>query len=111
MIDINAIIVGAVGLVTTIISSVVSWLLAKKKYNSEVDHNLIENMRDSLEFYKQLSDDNKSRLDESLKRCGVLEQEMVTLRKQMLDLTLNICMDLTCRRRQKDLYIKPDKTC
>lgn len=41
MIDVNAIIVGAVGLVTTITSGWVSWLFARKKYNSEVDHNLI----------------------------------------------------------------------
>ena len=116
--DIDVLITGGVGLVTSIISAWTSWFFARKKYNTEVDHNLIENMKDSLEFYKQLSDDNKSRLKESIERCDILEQELVqvnteitALRKQMLDLTLNICMDLTCKRRQRDLHIKTEKTC
>lgn len=102
--DIEVLITGGIGLVTSIVSACTSWFFARKKYNTEVDHNLIENMKDSLEFYRQLSDDNKSRLEESIKRCNILEEEMVILRKQMLDLTLNICMDLTCKRRQRDLY-------
>lgn len=109
--DIDVLITGGVGLVTSIISAWTSWFFARKKYNTEVDHNLIENMKDSLEFYRQLSDDNKSRLEESIKRCNILEEEMVILRKQMLDLTLNICMDLTCKRRQRELHLKTEKTC
>lgn len=33
-------------------------------------------MKESLEFYKQLSDDNKKRLDEALKRSDYLEEEV-----------------------------------
>lgn len=106
--ELDVLITGGVGVVTSIISAWTSWFFARKKYNTEVDHNLIENMKDSLEFYRQLSDDNKSRLEESIKRCNVLEEEMAALRKQMLDLTINICMDLTCKRRQRELYnVKP----
>lgn len=107
--EINELIIGGIGLLTTITSGWVSWFFARKKYNTEVDHNLIENMKDSLEFYKQLSDDNKSRLEESITRCNILEEEMVILRKQMLDLTLNICMDFACKRRQGDLHAKTKK--
>lgn len=64
MIDIGIIITGAIGLVSTIVTGWTSWFFARKKYNSEVDQNVIKNMSDSLEFYKSLSDDNKSRLDE-----------------------------------------------
>lgn len=109
--DISVLITGGIGLITSIISGWTSWFFARKKYNTEVDHNLIENMKESLEFYKELSDDNKTRLDESIKRCNILEEELVllnteitSLRKQMLDLTLNICMDLTCKRRQRNPY-------
>ena len=63
---IEIIITGAVGLVTTIVSSWASWVFARRKYNSEVDGNLIENMQKSLEFYENLSDDNKDRLDKAL---------------------------------------------
>lgn len=96
---IEIIITGAVGLVTTIVSSWVSWVFARKKYYSEVDHNLIENMENSLEFYKKLSDDNRARLEEMAERNKALEIELQELRKQVLNLTLNICMDLTCKRR------------
>lgn len=95
-------ITGGIGLVSTIISGWVSWIFARKKYNSEVDHNLIENMENSLEFYKKLSDDNRARLEEMAERNRVLEVEIQELRKQMLNLTMNICMDLTCANRVRE---------
>lgn len=76
MIDLGILITGGVGIITTVISGWTSWFFARRKYNSEVDNNLIENMQQSLEFYKKLSDDNKNRLDEVLKRNAELEQEM-----------------------------------
>lgn len=95
-------ITGGIGLVSTIVSGWVSWIFARKKYNSEVDHNLIENMENSLEFYKKLSDDNRARLEEMAERNRVLEVEIQELRKQMLNLTMNICMDLTCANRVRE---------
>ena len=97
--DIDVLITGGIGLVTSIISAWTSWFFARKKYNSEVDHNLIENMENSLEFYKKLSDDNRARLEEMAERNKALEIELQELRKQVLNLTMNICMDLTCARR------------
>lgn len=82
-----------------IITGFATWLMAKRKYNSEVDNTIIGNMKESLEFYKQLSDDNKERLAEVLKKNDQLEKEMSELKTQLLNLTLNICMDLTCKRR------------
>lgn len=95
-------ITGGVGLISTIVSGWVSWVFARKKYNSEVDHNLIENMENSLEFYQKLSDDNRARLEEMAKRNQALEIEVQELRKQMLNLTMNICMDLTCANRVRE---------
>ena len=82
-----------------IITGFASWLMAKKKYYSEVDSTVIANMKESLEFYKQLSDDNRERLKEVLNKNEQLEKEMSELKTQMLNLTLNICMDLTCKQR------------
>ena len=95
-------ITGGVGLVSTIVSSCISWVLARKKYNSEVDHNTIENMDDSLNFYTKLSDDNRARLEELTERNRVLEAEIQELRKQVLDLTFNICLDLSCAHRIRE---------
>ena len=77
--DWSTIIVAIIGVITTVIS----WVLARKKYYSEVDHNVIENMESSLEFYKKLSDDNKSRLEEVLARNTALEKEVADLRRQV----------------------------
>lgn len=104
--DIQVIVTGVVGLITTITSGWVSWLFAKKKYNAEVDTNLIENMQKSLDFYMKLSDDNKARLDEALKRNDVLEDEVKDLRRQMFELMNNICYDMTCELRSR----KPKRT-
>lgn len=105
MIDLGILITGGVGIITTVISGWTSWFFARRKYNSEVDNNLIENMQQSLEFYKKLSDDNKNRLDEVLKRNEELEQEIGDLRKQMFSLVNSICTDLTCQLRKRNLNL------
>lgn len=105
MIDLGMLITGGVGIITTVISGWTSWFFARRKYNSEVDNNLIENMQQSLEFYKKLSDDNKNRLDEVLKRNAELEQEIRDLRKQMFSLMNSICTDLTCQLRKRNLNL------
>ena len=109
-------ITGGVGIVSSIISGWVSWVFARKKYNSEVDGNLIENMQKSLEFYKNLSDDNEQRLDkvlednvalrqkveELLKENKQLKKEIDTLKDQVIKITTTICTDLSCQIRRKD---------
>lgn len=105
MIDLGILITGGVGIITTVISGWTSWFFARRKYNSEVDNNLIENMQQSLEFYKKLSDDNKNRLDEVLKRNAELEQEIRDLKKQMFSLMSSICTDLTCQLRKRNLNL------
>ncbi len=105
MIDLGILITGGVGIITTVISGWASWFFARRKYNSEVDNNLIENMQQSLEFYKKLSDDNKNRLDEVLKRNAELKQEIRDLRKQMFSLMNSICTDLTCQLRKRNLNL------
>lgn len=110
------IVTGTIGLITNIITGWVSWVFARKKYYSEVDHNVIDNMKESLEFYEKLSNDNKNRLTEALEEnkklredMNALLQENVNLRKdiesiknQMLRLTTTICADLSCQLRNRD---------
>ena len=105
MIDLGVIITALIGFLSTIISAWCTWFFTRKKYNSEVDNNLIENMQDSLNFYKQLSDDNKNRLDEVLKRNEQLEKEVRELRTQMINLMGSICVDLSCQLRKRDMNL------
>lgn len=109
-------ITGGVGIVSSIISGWVSWIFARKKYNSEVDGNLIENMQKSLEFYKSLSDDNSQRLDKALEdnkhlRQGMeellrenkqLKKEIDVLKDQVLKLATSICTDISCQLRNRE---------
>lgn len=95
-------ITGGIGLISTIVSGWVSWIFARKKYNSEVDNNLIKNMQESLDFYKKLSDDNRERLEEVLKRNEDLEDEVKELRAQLFSLMSSICTDLSCQIRRRE---------
>ena len=86
--NIEVIATGVVGLFTTVISGWTSWVFARKKYNSEVDSQVIANMKESLDFYKQLSDDNKERLDQVLtQNKAILAQnaELIEQNKMLQD--------------------------
>lgn len=111
MIELDVLITGGIGVISTIASGWTSWFFARKKYNSEVDNNLIKNMQESLDFYRKLSDDNKDRLEEVLKRNAELEkrnekleEEVRQLRAQMFNLMSQICLDLSCKVRQNELF-------
>lgn len=97
----SELLIALIGVVSTALGSYMSFLFTRKKYRTEVDSNVIENMQKSLEFYTKLSDDNKARLEEALKRNDALEDEVRDLRNQMFKLLNNICYDLTCSARQK----------
>ena len=99
MIDIGIIVTAVVGIITTFASGWTAWFFTRKKYNAEVDNSLLENLQKSLDFYRNLSD-NRQRLETMLERNSKLEEEVLDLRKQVNDLTMSICLDLTCKIRQ-----------
>lgn len=112
MVDISIFTETLIVVFTSFTSAWISWFFARRKYNSEVDNNLIHNMNESLEFYKKLSDDMKDRLDVVLKdnekkdkQIERLENELVELRKQMFTMMASICTDITCKIRQRDLNL------
>lgn len=76
--------------ITTIIGPIIAWFLARKKNAAEVDSNVIANMKESLDFYKQLSDDTRRRLDDALKRNDELEQKVNDLQKQVMTLSMMV---------------------
>lgn len=98
----SELIIALIGVFSTIVGSWASWFFARRKYNSEVDNNLIENMKSSLDFYMKLSDDNKERLDEALRRNDMLEKEIQQLRTQVFELMSNLCYNMQCTLREKE---------
>ena len=75
------------GLIATFVSGFTSWFFTKKKYNAEVDNNLISNMQQSLDFYKSLADDNKERLDLVLAENATLRVRVDELSREVKRLT------------------------
>ena len=115
MIDNEILLTAGIGIVTTITSGWASYFFTRKKYNSEVDLNLIEKMQGSLDFYMKLSEDNKRILDETLdkleeseKRNNALESEIRELRNQVFTLMTQICTDLSCNVRKSYTKKKED---
>ena len=116
MIDNGIVVTGFIGLISTIVGSWSSYFFTRKKYNSEVDLNLIDKMQKSLEFYMQLSEDNKHILEETLtkvnkleERNDILEKENRELKNQMLTFMSQVCTELSCSAR-KNYIEKKSKT-
>lgn len=86
----DLIITSIIGVVCTGLSSFITWLLARRKYNTEVDHNNIENMGGSLEFYERLSASNNKILAEVLEKSEKLAQTNVELLIEVQNLRAQI---------------------
>lgn len=100
MVDLGILITGGVGMVTTFMSGWVSWFFARRKYNSEVDSNEIENLKKSLEFYEDIVRDNNKKLQFYIdfaenNRIGVFRLKGVIHR-----LLNNSCLDNGCIKRK-----------
>jgi cell shape-determining protein MreC len=95
--DISILITGCIGILTTIAGSWSSWIFARRKYNSEVDNNVIGNMKSVLDFYKVLCDDNRNRLNETIAELNAvklenerLKQELSEVKQQMHKLMMRL---------------------
>ena len=86
----DLIVTSIIGVVCTGLSSLITWLLTRRKYNSEVDHNNIENMEGSLEFYEKLSASNNKILAEVLEKSEKLAQTNVELLIEVQNLRAQI---------------------
>lgn len=82
--------IALVGLLCTTVSSLVTFFLTKRKYNTEVDSQQIQNMKDSFEVYKKMMeealDSQKQRLEETIafqdKKIDILQKENDNLKSQ-----------------------------
>jgi hypothetical protein len=84
------IVTSVIGVICTALSSLVTWLFTRRKYNTEVEHNNIENMEGSLEFYERLSASNNKILAEVLKKSEELAKSNVELLIEVQNLRAQI---------------------
>lgn len=100
MIDVGILITGGIGLVTTIVSSWTSWFFARKRYNTEVDSNEIENLKKSLEFYESIVKDNNKKLQFYIDLAENNRIEVYRLKGVVHRLLNNSCLDAECIKRE-----------
>lgn len=105
-----------VGILASVITSVVTFLLTKRKYRVEVHGgeienkgHQIENNRKDLAFYIDLVDDNKRKLDElqnENKEFRIenreLQKEIAEIRSVVFSMLQQICTDMMCQNRKFD---------
>lgn len=96
----ETIITGIIGVVTTIIGSWVSWFFTRKRYNSEVDSNEIDNLKKSLEFYEKIVKDNNDTLQFYIKLSENNRVEVYRLKEVVHRLLNNSCLDNNCIKRK-----------
>lgn len=105
------IVIALVGILSTVVSSMVTFTLTKKKYNAEVDSKMIENMQHALDFYKTVSEDNNKKLEEYKKECDGLRMQVMDLQAQLIKMSVSLCYNATCtaRKLSKEINQKEGK--
>ena len=91
----DVVITAIVGAVCTAFTGWITWLLSRKKYKTEVDHNSIENMDSSLEFYEKLSASNNKVLETILERS-----------ERLAESNLNLIIEVQNLRAQVDMLVR-----
>ena len=114
----TTIISGIVGLFCTIVSSVVTFILARRKYNTEVDSQQIKNIEDSFDIYKKMMENNMAAQKETMetvissqnqkieslqKENDSLKEQVNQLQMEMINILGSICLDTTCKMRKVTL--------
>jgi hypothetical protein len=89
MVD-NIFLTSLAGVIVTALSSFVTWFFTRKKYNVEVNHNEIVNMKESLQFYKDLSESNQKTLTEILDKSEELTNSNIRLLMEVQNLKAQV---------------------
>lgn len=123
----SEVIMALVGVLCTAISSGVTFFFTRRKYNTEVDSQQIQNMDASFDVYRKMMEEAlssqkktmESTIEAQDKKIDMLQKENDSLRAQvsqlqmqMLNILGNICLDSTCRLRKmnftSDLRVSDD---
>lgn len=96
----SEVIIAIIGVISSVVSSFVTHVVTKRKYNVEVDASVIQNLEDSLDLYKKICDDNNQRLEEYKRENQELRDRVNELQNQVMKLMTNICYNSVCRVRE-----------
>ena len=97
------------GIMEAILTSVVTFLLTRRKYRVEVHGGEIENSghqidneQNKLDFYIKLVSDNKQKLDELSDENKDLRKQVAEMRSVVFGMLGQICTDMICQSRKFD---------
>ena len=96
----ETIIVAIVGVITSALSSWFSWVLSKKKYNSEVKSSELDNLKKSLDFYESIVNDNNKKLTFYIKLAEDNRVEVYRLKGTIFNILNAACLNKGCSERQ-----------
>lgn len=99
--DVGVLISSGIGTITTCISGFISWFIARRKYNIEVDSTEIHNMKESLEFYEDIVHDNTRKLQHYVEELQETRVEVYSLQSMVQNLLKAACIDNTCLVRKR----------
>lgn len=83
----SEILITLTGLFCTLVSSIVTFILTKRKYNTEVDSQQIQNMSNSFEIYKKIMEET---VETQNRKIEMLQKENDNLRQQIYQLQMQI---------------------
>lgn len=83
----SEILITLTGLFCTLVSSIVTFILTKRKYNTEVDSQQIQNMSNSFEIYKKIMEET---VQTQNRKIEMLQKENDNLRQQIYQLQMQI---------------------
>lgn len=87
------IVMALVGVVCSAISSVVTFLLTRRKYNSEVDSQVVENVKNAFEAYKQVMEETIASQEKKIEKLqsenDYLKKQFEMMQNQLVNLLLN----------------------
>lgn len=84
-----------IGCVSASIASFLTWIFSRRKQQADTDNTVINGLKEALDIYKDISDDNKARIDENQKRL-----------KEVLDENLQLIRDLTKLQARVDILMR-----
>lgn len=97
-----------VGVICSGLSSFITFLFTKKKYNTEVESQQIQNLNDAFKLYQETMEDTlnsqkgafEAKIDLLQKENSDLRAQVSQLQMQVINILGTICLDTTCKLRK-----------
>ena len=86
----EVLITGIVGLITTIVTNVLTFVFSRRKYNAGVDHDTIDNMKNALQFYENAIESNNRTLIDVLSKSENLAKVNAQLLLEVQNLKIQV---------------------